>query len=63
MAWEILRGHPGIIPAPYLGRYKWVQIQRASALDEADTFAYIKAAHALVSAKLTKKVRQQLGLV
>lgn len=62
MAFEILRDQPGIVPAPYLARAKWVQIRDPAALSEDDTRAYIEAAHATVAAKLTRAVKRELGL-
>lgn len=52
----------GLIPAPYLARAKWVQMEQADALTDDDLKAYITAAHALISAKLTKNLRKDLGL-
>ena len=62
MAFRMLCDSDGIEPAPYLGRYKWVQIQVADALSLADHEDYIRQAHTIVAAKLTKRVRKELGL-
>jgi len=62
MAYHMLTEEPGLIPAPYLGRYKWVQMQEADALSDDDLAAYIAEAHKIVAAKLTKKVRRELNL-
>lgn len=62
MAFMMLTEQPHIAPSPYLGRYKWVQLQRPDALNDEDTRAYIKIAHTLVIAKLTKAKRRELGL-
>ena len=62
MAFMLLTEQPKIEPSPYLGRYKWVQLQTADALNEADTKAYIEMAHSIVVAKLTKAKRLELGL-
>ncbi len=62
LAFRILTEQPGIVPSPYLGRYKWVQLQEADALDIDDLKAYITAAHGMVAAKLTKAARKELGL-
>ena len=62
MAFRMLTEEPGLIPAPYLGRYKWVQMQRADALCDDDLKAYIAEAHRMVAAKLPKKVRWELEL-
>ena len=52
----------GIIPAPYMARNKWVQVQKTSALSKSEWEAYIKKSYRLVSSKLPKKTQQQLGL-
>lgn len=62
MSFEMLPTLPGIRPAPYLARAKWVQVTRENALDQEDIRAYIAQAHSLVSAKLTRAVRARLGL-
>ena len=62
MAFMMLTELPDIEPSPYLGRYKWVQLQSETALPDADIKAYVEAAHGLVAAKLTKAVRRELSL-
>ena len=47
----------GIVPAPYLARAHWVQVQDAKALSDADARALVAHSHALVTAKLPKKIR------
>ena len=46
---------PGIIPAPYLARAHWVQVEDAKALTDAAARELVAHSHALVFAKLTKK--------
>ena len=62
MAFHMLTEEPGLVPAPYLGRYKWVQMQEADALSDDDLKAYIGEAHKIVASKLSKKVRLELTL-
>ena len=62
MAFRMLTEESGLIPAPYLGRYKWVQIQQAGVLPDNDLKAYISEAHRLVAAKLPRRVRKELKL-
>lgn len=62
MAYDILRDQPGIVPAPYLARAKWVQVEDPDAMSDADLRVYIEAAHATVAAKLTRAKRAELGL-
>ena len=52
----------GCIPAPYLARAKWVQIDADGALRDQDIRDYIQAAHAIIMGKLTKAKRKELGL-
>ena len=51
----------GIVPAPYLARAHWVQVQDAKALSDADARALVSHSHALVAAKLPKKIRASLA--
>ena len=62
MAFLMLTEQPDIEPSPYLGRYKWVQLQSSDALSAEDLKAYIAMAHSLVAAKLTKAKKVELGL-
>ena len=62
LSYDILRRQDGIIPAPYLARAKWVQVERPGAMGDADIRGYIADAHAIISAKLTKAKRAELGL-
>lgn len=62
MAFMMLTEEPGINPSPYLGRYKWVQVTDADALSTDDTKAYISASYELITAKLTRAKREELGL-
>ena len=56
-----LTDRPGIIPAPYLARAKWVYIERADALDDREAAALVRRSYELVFAKLTKKMQRELG--
>ncbi|NNF18082.1 MAG: MmcQ/YjbR family DNA-binding protein [Gammaproteobacteria bacterium] len=50
---------PGIIPAPYLARAKWVQIDPAvCTLGTSDIEELVRHSHALVLAKLPKKTQR-----
>ena len=62
LGYQILCELEGIVPAPYLARAKWVQLQRADALSDDDIKDYIADAHAIIAAKLTKKLQRTLGL-
>jgi predicted DNA-binding protein (MmcQ/YjbR family) len=45
---------PNIIPAPYLSRYKWVQVQNWDALNQQDWETYITSSYEMVKSKLPK---------
>ena len=62
MSFLLLTQRPGIVPAPYLARAKWVQVAEPDALTEADMKDYIIAAYKIVVSTLTKRIRQELGL-
>jgi len=62
VAFEVLTETGRAIPAPYLARAKWVKFDDLAALDAAEVEDWLKTAHGLIAAKLTKKVRAELGL-
>jgi predicted DNA-binding protein (MmcQ/YjbR family) len=45
----------GIHPAPYVGRYKWVMVDRLNALRNDELKSLIQASYAMVAAKAPKK--------
>ena len=53
---------PGVIPAPYLARAKWVQVGRVHGLTDADLDALVRRSHALVASRLTKKLQRDIGM-
>ncbi|MFN7941066.1 MAG: MmcQ/YjbR family DNA-binding protein [Thermoanaerobaculia bacterium] len=62
MVFSALVGQEGIEPAPYAARHHWVSVATRESLP-LDTFRdFLAESHALVAAKLPKKVRQRLGL-
>jgi len=63
LSFKMLPELEGIFPAPYLARAKWVQVLQNSELGQDDIEAYIIEAHRLIASKLTKKSRQELGLI
>ena len=50
---------PGVIPAPYLARAKWVALEHASALPKAEIERLLRLSYDLVFAKLPKRLRTQ----
>lgn len=62
-SFEILTRLEGIIPAPYLARAKWVQLDKPQRLPANELKAYLTRAHGLVAANLSKKMQRDLGLL
>lgn len=64
IAWEILPDLPGLRPAPYLASrgMKWVQHYEEPGLSDAELKAHIQMSYDMVKAKLTKKLRAELGI-
>lgn len=64
IAWEILPDMPGLRPAPYLASrgMKWIQHYAAPGLSDADLKSHIEISYEMAKARLTKKLRAQLGL-
>ena len=59
---EELSGRDGFIPAPYMARAKWVQLKKPYQLHKNELEKYICQSYELVKAKLSKKLRRELGL-
>ena len=53
--------HEEIIPAPYVGRYKWVLLQRLDALPGAEVKDLVRQSYEMVSAKLPKAKTRKKG--
>ena len=62
MSFDLLTELPGIRPAPYFARAGWVAISHEAPLSGEDVEAYVVEAHRLIAAKLSKKIRTELGL-
>lgn len=58
---EGLSSSEGIIPAPYVARYKWVLVQQADRFSKKEWEHYIRQSYELVKAKLSKKLKQELA--
>lgn len=52
---------PGVIPAPYLARAKWVGLERFDALPDGETATLVTRSHGLVVDSLPKKLRERLS--
>jgi len=61
-SFQILTEQPDIKPAPYLGRYQWVQLEQPDALTDVEAENYITEAHKIIVAKLTRAKRLELGI-
>lgn len=64
IAYEILKEHPGLRPAPYLASrgMKWIQHFAKPGLSDSELQEYLRQSHFIVSQGLSKKKRAQLGL-
>ena len=60
---EELSNSEGIIPAPYVARYKWVLVQNASRFSIREWEKLIRQSYELVKEKLTKKLLKQYGIM
>ncbi|MBC7776872.1 MAG: MmcQ/YjbR family DNA-binding protein [Phycisphaerae bacterium] len=50
----------GIIPAPYVARYKWVSVLDFSRLADTEWTHFIRQSYELVKANLPKNIREKL---
>jgi predicted DNA-binding protein (MmcQ/YjbR family) len=62
IAFEALTETGRARPAPYMARAKWVMFDDVAGLDVAEVEDWLKTAHELIAAKLTRKARTELGL-
>lgn len=62
IAFEALTADGPGKPAPYLARAKWVWFADLAGQDQDEVADWLKTAHGLVAAKLTKTQRAALGL-
>ncbi len=56
-----LTERPGIIPAPYMARAKWISLETEDALSRAETAQLLRRSYDLVFAKLPKKTQAALA--
>ena len=59
---EELSSQNGFMPAPYIAKAKWVLVTDPSKLNKREWEKYIKQSYELIKMKLTKKLRQELGI-
>jgi predicted DNA-binding protein (MmcQ/YjbR family) len=55
-----LTDRPGIIPAPYLARVKWVHVEDIKVLGDAEAEELLRKSYELVFAKLTKTLQRKI---
>jgi predicted DNA-binding protein (MmcQ/YjbR family) len=55
-----LTERPGIIPAPYLARAKWIALETRDALSPAELAPLLRSSYDLVVAKLPRKTRDAI---
>ncbi len=62
LAFRMLPELPHVRPASYFARAGWVAVGPGAPITNDDLEAYLRQAHALVAARLTRKTRAALGL-
>jgi predicted DNA-binding protein (MmcQ/YjbR family) len=55
-----LTERPGVIPAPYLARAKWISLETPDALPDAEIAELVRESYELVLAKLPRKLRDSV---
>ena len=60
-AFAELTERPGVIPAPYLARAKWVAIESAQTLPQSEVAALLRQSYELVAARLPRTQRDTLA--
>ena len=56
-----LTEQPGILPAPYLARAKWIALESQDALPAAEIAQLLRESYELVLAKLPRKIRESVA--
>lgn len=60
---EELSSQPGIIPAPYVARYKWILVRNGNKLSKKELEHYVRQSYDLIKAGLPNKTAKAHGLV
>jgi predicted DNA-binding protein (MmcQ/YjbR family) len=55
-----LTERPGVIPAPYLARAKWISLESQEALPDAEIAKLVRESYELVLAKLPRKLQESI---
>jgi predicted DNA-binding protein (MmcQ/YjbR family) len=56
-----LTERPGIIPAPYLARAKWIALESPDAVPESELSLLLRESYELVRAKLPRKIAESIA--
>lgn len=62
IAYEVLTEEGRARPAPYMARAKWVNLPDPSAWPDDELAEHFAIAHSIIAAKLTRKLKAELGL-
>ncbi len=54
---------PLVIPAPYMARNKWVNVQEWGGLTDTEWETYVKQSYSLVKAKLPRKLQKEIDAI
>ena len=57
---EEMAARPGIVPAPYVARYKWVMVDNWEAMNKEEWEHFVRQSYELVKQKLPPSVRKML---
>ncbi len=57
----LLTDTPHIIPAPYMARHHWVQVQELGRFTPQQWQEYVRNSYNLIRAKLPRRMQQELG--
>jgi predicted DNA-binding protein (MmcQ/YjbR family) len=65
IAFEALKDHPGVRPAPYLASrgMTWLQRTSSTSMTDAALKDAVRESHRLVALGLSKRIRNELGLI
>jgi predicted DNA-binding protein (MmcQ/YjbR family) len=55
-----LTDRPGIVPAPYLARARWVYVENGAKLADKEAAGLLRRSYELVFSKLTKKLQAEI---
>lgn len=56
-----LTERPGVIPAPYLARAKWIALESPDAFSDAELAQLLRESYELVRAKLPRKISETIA--